>query len=508
MLLKLNKFLLNFLILAGSVNVATLLILANRVVGIIAIKSVSCYNLSLSQPHYYHKFQDINMPLTTEQIVLQKRIFNEIDVKLPIEHDDDRYVPIYENLENDPIDELKKTIDLFEVESLQFFSGFRGSGKSTELWRLRSKLEAEGCVVLYADALEYINPAVPLNIAELLISIAGAFGDALQANLGKDIITEAYWTRLWHYLNTTEVSLSEFGLGTKGGVGVAEVSGNIKVALKETPSFRQKVQAAMKNRIGELKANVDKFIEDGVKNIQSVKGEDIKIVFIFDSLEQIRGSLNDEALVIKSVEEVFTQNVHLLKLNHLNTIYTVPPWLRFVMTSEDIITLRGIKQWEKNDQRTKYDQGNELLRQVVRKRFKPDGMKLFFGEGDAANNKLDKLVENCGGSLRLLMRMLTIAMRRVKEVPFTDTLIDGVISELENSFIVSVEDARWLNKVAETRTESLTDNASSNISKFTRLIDTQLVLYFRNGKDWYDIHPLIRSKVAKIIEQNPPTEDK
>jgi hypothetical protein len=446
------------------------------------------------------------MPLTTEQIELQKRIARGIDVKDPIEPDDDRYVPIYENLDNDPIDELKVTINLYEVESLQFFSGFRGSGKSTELWRLRRKLEEEGCFVLYADALDYINSAVPLNITELLISIAGAFSDALQAKLGKNIAKEAYWTRLLHYLDTTDVKLEEFGLSAKGTVGVAEVSGDIKVALKETASFRQKVQEAMKNRIGELKANVDKFIEDGVKLIHEKKGDDIKVVFIFDSLEQIRGSLNDEALVIKSVEEVFTQNVHLLKLNYINTIYTVPPWIRFVMTSEDIITLRGIKQWENNAQRTKYDKGNELLREVVRKRFKADGMKLFFGDGVAANDKLDKLVDNCGGSLRLLMRMLTIAMRRVKEVPFTETLIDGVIYELENAFIVSDDDAIWLNNVSKTKSESLPNNDSDNISKFTRLIDTQLVLYFRNGKDWYDIHPLVRDKVAKIIAQNPPKD--
>jgi hypothetical protein len=448
------------------------------------------------------------MPLTKEQIEIQKRIFNRIGIELPIESDDDRYVPIYENLDNDPIAELKETINLFEVASTQFFSGFRGSGKSTELWRLRKKLEDEGCFVLYANALDYINPAVPLDISDLLISIAGAFSEALQEKLGKGIVKESYYTRLWNYLNTTEVTLSEFGLDAKGNVGVAEVGTNIKFALKETASFRQKVQEAMKSRINDLKNEVDKFIEYGVKLIHNKEGDDVKIVFIFDSLEQIRGSLNNEAIVIKSVEEVFTQNVHLLKLIYINTIYTVPPWLRFVLSGEDIITLRGIKQWENNDGRTKYGKGNELFREVVRKRFQSDGMKLFFGEGDASKSKLDKLVDNCGGSLRLLMRMLTIAMRRVKEVPFTDNLIDGVISELENSFIVSEEDALWLDKVSKTKSESLPNSDSENISRFTRLIDTQLVLYFRNGTDWYDIHPLVRNKVARIIEQNPPTDAK
>ncbi len=437
------------------------------------------------------------MPLTDNQKALQKRIYQRTKVDEPIEPTDERYVPIYENLSNDPIEELKTTIDLLEVESIQFFSGFRGSGKTTQLFRLRQNLEDEGYFVIYANALEYVNPATELGITELLIAIAGAFSDALEEKLGKDIVNESYWTRLWHYLNKTNVDITEFGVSDIGSAF------NMKAILKSTPSFRQKLQDSIRDRIDELKNNVDKFIEDGVKLIQSRTSKDIKIVFIFDQLEQIRGSLSDEENVLKSVEQIFTLNTHLLKLNYLNTIYTVPPWLRFVMTSENIVTLRGIKQWENDEKRTKYGKGNNIFRQIIEKRFEPDGIETFFGKGKEKENKLNKFVDSCGGSLRQLLRLINISLLRIKDAPFSDELIDGAISELENSFTITIEDAFWLDKIAKSRAESLLNTNNENVNKLTRLIDTHLVLYFRNGKDWYDIHPLTRKKVAEIIKQNP-----
>jgi hypothetical protein len=40
-----------------------------------------------------------------------------------------------------------------------------------------------------------------------------------------------------------------------------------------------------------LKNNVDKFFEDGIKLIRASHGQDTPVVFIFDQLEQLRGTL-------------------------------------------------------------------------------------------------------------------------------------------------------------------------------------------------------------------------
>jgi len=144
-----------------------------------------------------------------------KRTYQELLDK-PLDPGDPRYQPVYAHADcEDPIDELERRIEYSVTQSLSLFSGFRGSGKTTELFRLRKRLEEAGYVVLYADALEYINPALPIEIQDLLIVLAGAFGDAVQAQ-GIPLPADTYWDRLRNWLTTTEVDAKE--LEFKGGV--------------------------------------------------------------------------------------------------------------------------------------------------------------------------------------------------------------------------------------------------------------------------------------------------
>src|SRR5262249_10931704 len=155
------------------------------------------------------------------------------------------------------------------TESCQFFSGFRGSGKTTELKRLRRRLEENGYLVFYADALEYLNPAEMIDISDLLIVLAGAFSDSIEKQFYATVrmTHESYWTRFCHYLNATAVTMEEIKL-----TPVKDVA-ELKFALKDTPSFRQKVQQMMSTRLFELEAQVRKFFEDSVKAIRERQPE-------------------------------------------------------------------------------------------------------------------------------------------------------------------------------------------------------------------------------------------
>jgi hypothetical protein len=98
------------------------------------------------------------------------------------------YEPVYQKLGlDDPVQQISTLIEFDGVESIRLFSGFRGSGKTTELLRLQRLLEERGYFVLYADALNYVNAAEPIEITDLLMVMAGAFSDALEDKLGKDI---------------------------------------------------------------------------------------------------------------------------------------------------------------------------------------------------------------------------------------------------------------------------------------------------------------------------------
>jgi hypothetical protein len=63
---------------------------------------------------------------------------------------------------------------------------------------------------------------------------------------------------------------------------------------------------------------------------------------------------------------------------------------------------------------------------------------------------------------------------------------------------MSTEDALWLNRIGVSRKPELPDQTTKNIFRFTLFVDTHLVLFLRNGREWYDLHPLLREYVAEI----------
>jgi len=247
------------------------------------------------------------------------------------------YEPVYQNLGlDDPVQQISTLIDFDGVESIRLFSGFRGSGKTTELLRLQRLLQERGYFVLYADALNYVNAAEPIEITDLLLVMAGAFSDALEEELGSNIACETFWDRIWRFLNT-EINLKEAGVKVgaetpaKGLFGGAKTGLDLKFELKSATNFKRGLREALANKLKELKGNVDRFFEDGIKHIREARGENTQVVFIFDQLEQLRGTLQTEQEVIRSVERIFSIHVDLLRIPYVHAVFTVPPWLKFVL---------------------------------------------------------------------------------------------------------------------------------------------------------------------------------
>src|ERR1039457_2507224 len=120
------------------------------------------------------------VPLTADDRQFLKFVYRQLEDR-PLDPGDPRYQPPYDHPGcEDPILLVQNDIEYADAQSINLFSGFSGSGKTTELLRLRQRLTAMGYVVLYADALQYINPAAPIEISGLLIVLAGAFSDALE----------------------------------------------------------------------------------------------------------------------------------------------------------------------------------------------------------------------------------------------------------------------------------------------------------------------------------------
>jgi len=425
------------------------------------------------------------------------------------------YVPVYssEGCE-DPVDLLQKGIEYSDIESLQMFSGFRGSGKTTELKRLRKNLKDEGYLVLYANALEYLSPAEPIEVADLLIVLAGAFSDALLQEFKVDIAGESYWARFKNYLLNTEVNITDVALKTEVNTALKDVVGgiktgvDIKAALRTAPSFRQKLQTFLADRLPELKNQVNSFVQEGVLEVQKRIGKDTKIVFIFDSLEQVRGSLSTQKSVLESVEYLFSTHSSILKLPYIHCVYTVPPWLAFKMAGNlfDYVMLPSVRQWNNDDARSLYQPGWDSLRKLVLRRFggTHENCERVFGPPDANGHYplADRLIEVCGGHFRDLLLLCRETIIRAKSLPVDEHVINAAILAVRSNFLpISTEDAKWLDEIGRLRSAVYGKGDDATVERLTRLLDTHFVLYLTNGKEWYDIHPLIRDEVASIVQR-------
>jgi hypothetical protein len=435
------------------------------------------------------------VPLTADDRQFLKFVYRQLEDR-PLDPGDPRYQPPYDHPGcEDPIRLLRNDIEYAGSESLNLFSGFRGSGKTTELFRLRQRLTDIGYVVLYADALQYINPAVPIEISGLLIVLAGAFGDALEQEHKIRLKGETYWDRLRNWLTTTEVNLKEIGLKT---------GADIKLELRATPSFRQKLVDTLNGRIGELHEDVTNFFEDGFKAIREKVGADAKVVFLFDSLEQIRGSLSDEEKVTHSVEVLFSNNLRLLKIPNLHVVYTVPPWLKFILPGVPMVVLPCVRTWNNDDNRSLCMSGRDALRSLVNRRFGADGLTRFFGPDPFS--RADRLIALSGGHFRDLLLLLLETVLRAEDLPVSDDAMDRAVLAVRSRFLpIALDDAKWLDEIERERSTLLKTTAAAEIGRLTRFLDTHMVLYLRNGEEWYDLHPLVRDEVQKIAKSSRPT---
>src|SRR5437764_8707479 len=113
--------------------------------------------------------------VTPEENAWLRQFFNAVADR-PLEPDDPAYQCLYDDREladHDPVELLFRAIDWTTGDSVQLLSGFRGTGKSTELRRLRRRLRDDGYLVLLLDVEDYLNVSVPVDVSDFLIFLAG-----------------------------------------------------------------------------------------------------------------------------------------------------------------------------------------------------------------------------------------------------------------------------------------------------------------------------------------------
>ena len=210
--------------------------------------------------------------LTPQQLKLLKTFHNSLhDVAL--DPDDPKYVQVFDQSKEDPINEIAVNITFSESASVNLVTGPRGSGKSTELNRLAKLLKDSDCIVFHCDMSSYMNLTTAVEVTDFLISVMAALNDAVIDLYDKDFTHRSYQERLSTLLKK-EVKIEDFSLKANGS--------SIKASLKDDPSFKQRLQESLKGHVSTVVRQAHEFAQDVVTFVRKNTGDKFKKVVLLD----------------------------------------------------------------------------------------------------------------------------------------------------------------------------------------------------------------------------------
>lgn len=414
----------------------------------------------------------------------------------PVGPDDERYYPFHEAPGEprgiDPVHALSAAIELDASDkgSCQLFSGFRGSGKSTELLRLKAELTESGYEVILVEGARIVNLHQVLEPADLLVSVAAGVGMALQANGNDSPAKQGLVGRLVSFLQNTNVNLNQVSMGASVDVAGAKFDlGKLAFEIATNPTFKSQVQNALRNRLRELVDQFQSFMAQA-RQLITKKDPSRLPVLIVDDLEKIRGTGPEQDLIQKGMEELFWQFAWALRIPGWHVIWTAPPYLQLLnsnVTNEynASVVLPMVRVWENDKDRTPDPQSIAALKACLHQRGDIDSL-VFKDE------LLDRLILASSGHLRDLIVLVRDVvkkqyMQKDPTVPLNENQIDRLVGEYVNTAKRAVydDDVEWLRSIAEKR-ELILPNQDM-LPRASKLIDTAMVMTYRNGSTWFDV---------------------
>ncbi|MGR6806461.1 hypothetical protein ACU6VI_09215 [Sphaerotilus natans] len=408
---------------------------------------------------------------------------------------DSRYVPgLHGTGAEDVVLTLARSIRRTTGSQLYYFSGQRGTGKSTELRRLAVELNGlPRTKAFVVDVLEYIGESHPIRTIDLLLVTALAFADRLSAGdaFGADFRSESVASRFGQWLQS-DVQITSLTLGG----AKAEFKRLQQSILQHIRDFdlarEERTMAQCREYIREMAVAVrQRFQVD-------------KVVLLVDSLERLRGVGDDAAAdMFNRVVKLFDADRDHLRLPELQVVYAVPPYLPYLTNVGQYVSLSMLASVRVCEppakaRRQAREQGLQTMRRVLEKRFER-WVELISPEA------LDLLALRSGGDLRqLLRRFLLDALDQgyfaLDRLPLQadDPIIAMVIDKhrVEFESMVTRDEYALLHGIGAENALDLPKR--SDWPTVARFFDIRAVLNYRNGVEWLDLNPLLWPLIDKV----------
>ncbi|MCY2967665.1 MAG: hypothetical protein NT069_29230 [Planctomycetota bacterium] len=416
-----------------------------------------------------------------------RRLHQAFDPR-PLEADQtDLYVNLDEvRGEADIATRLYRPIVYAKQPTVQLLAGHKGSGKSTELRRLRQRLEQGTSKFFTLLVTERDIDPNNVGFAEVLIVLLQRV--AAEVELREKIrLKPGYFAERFQQLKDllfSEVALEKIELPV--------LLGKVSASIRHSPDARDQLRKLLEPDTSNLLKGANELIDEATDRLK--ENGYAGLVVLFDSLDHMDDQAQATGLFVRRANEMTGFRCHV--------VYTMPLSLAY---SEQLAQLSMdygsqppivpmTKIHTRPPKRARHEPGYQKFREVIAARLKHAG----FTEKDlfASDAVRDTLIEVTGGQPTQLMTFVQDALI-ADGLPIQSEAIERLVRERRRDY-------RWLLRedwpvleairqtgafVADEKTEPI----------FKRLLDSRAALHYVNHDEWYDLNPL----VAQIT---PPAE--
>jgi hypothetical protein len=401
--------------------------------------------------------------------------------------------------------QLARRIELSKTPVFQLFTGLRGTGKSTEIQRLYTRLSdpaQRNLLTVLIDADDVLDLTAEIDVSDVLALVLLHTERAVLAAEGGDgaeALTDGPVQRLWTWLSKTDVEIGKITAGIEAG-GKTGVDLN----LKTNPTIRQRVREIVAQHLGTFV----RFVHDELRELEwrAKKAGRSGVVILFDSLEKLRGTSLTWKPVLDSAERVFATGAPYLQLP-VHALYTIPPALARRM-ADPVAFLPMIKV--RSADGTLHPPGVEVIAELVGKRLDPAGLEALLGK-DAIRDRLRAIALWSGGYPREIVRLLQTLLE-LETFPVSAKTLERELHRAGNTYRGIVYDSGAIPLLAAVnRTKRLIPKDDHERDAADLFLQNNVILRYLNDEEWMDVHPAVAGmkELAEVeLDTREPTSTK
>ena len=423
--------------------------------------------------------------------------YNAVDPAMPLPSGDPRYVVCTDVRGNeDAVTYLYNAITRSSRHTHQLFTGHRGCGKSTELLRLKARLEKAGFAVIYFEADEDLD-LQDIVYSDLLLAIVRrvesemrARGTPLDADLLKSV--ERWFAESLY--SEDEWRGVQRELGAQAGLGVpailspfAQLAAYLTGQIKTGREIKKSIRLKLDPRIAQLIDHVNLLLSDASLKVRQRGQTDIAL--LIDNLDRIAfidlgsGRTSHDALYLEHGEQLTALKCHVVYTLPISMFYASKATiLRGIFPDNHVLPM--IKTHEPRAQGGgESAAGLARLRRILGERLDLD--RLF------EPGAVDYLCRACGGHPRDLMVLVRHAIDYAEDQaaqPITLGAVRRAEGRLVAAYSRMVPEAHFP-KLARVH---LTNEVVNDLDHQQMLYNLSVLEYANGLEPWHDAHPAVQ----------------